>query len=228
MAKLQNYSRAQDRIAGTDAIYDQKNPFSATRLQHFVFNHLGAMFIWCLVLLLGACSKPLASEPDLIVALQQMQELATVEYTVSKVVKANDNKDWYKWGDRKILFTCQASIKAGINLSQITNEDISIDGKQIKMRLPLPKILSVNMPPENIRMAYSEVDIFRSDFTSQEKNSLLVQAEKQIWAVAAQTGILEQAKLNTQTFMLQWLRQMGFEQIELSFDKTADFEQKAG
>ena len=227
MAKLEKYTKAKAFPAGPGAIHSKKKNISATRLQHWFPRLIPALLLLFIVMAVG-CSKPVATAPEMIVALQQMQELATVEYTVSKVVKANDNKDWYKWGDRKILFTCQAAIKAGIDLSQLKNEDISISGKQIKMRLPQPKILSVNMPPENIRMAFSEVGVFRSDFSSQEKNSLLVQAEKQIWAVAPQTGILDQAKLNTQTFMLHWLMQMGFEQIELSFDKDAELEPKAG
>ncbi len=165
-----------------------------------------------------ACRQKMPGEIETIAALRQMQELATVEYTVTKVVKANDNKDWYKFGDRKILFTCEAAIKAGIDLSQLEENNIHIRGKDIDIQLPPPKILTVNMPPENIKMAYADVGILRSNFSAEEKNALLVQAEKQIGQAARESGILDQAKLNTQTFMLQWLRQMGFEQIALSFD----------
>ena len=36
--------------------------------------------------------------------LTEMSELGTVEYTVTKVVKASDDAKWYQFGDRKILF----------------------------------------------------------------------------------------------------------------------------
>jgi hypothetical protein len=170
-------------------------------------------------LLLVSCHKKMPDTPETIHALQNLQSLATVEYTITKVVKANDNADWYKPGDRKILFTCQASVKAGVDLSAIQPDDITIDGKEIRIHLPSPKILTVNMPPENIKLAYSEVGLFRSDFTNAEKDALVAQAEKQIWNAGETAGIIAQAKLNTQTFMNNFLLQLGFEKIELTYEK---------
>lgn len=170
--------------------------------------------------LFGACKSKLPNEAETVAALQNLQELATVEYTVTKVVKANDNKDWYTIGDRKILLTCQASIKAGIDLAQLQPKDISVSGKSIEITLPAPKILTVNLPPENIKVAYSEVGVLRSNFTSSEKDALMAQAEKQMWAAGNELGIINQAKLNTQTFMNHFLQQLGFENIELTYDEA--------
>ena len=39
--------------------------------------------------------------------MSELTELGTVEYTISKIVKANDNS-FYTIGDRKILFSCKA------------------------------------------------------------------------------------------------------------------------
>lgn len=180
-----------------------------------------SVYIYILLFfLLAACKSQLPGNIETIAALQNMQELATVEYTVTKVVKANDNKIWYTIGDRKILLTCQASIKAGIDLAQLRPDDIKVRGKSITIRLPEPKILSVNLPPENIKVAYSEVGILRSDFTTAEKDALMAQAEKQIWAAGNDLGILEQAKLNTQTFLVGFLKQMGFESIGLEYGNS--------
>jgi len=55
-----------------------------------------------------------------VLGLQQMSELATSEYVVTKIIKANDNATWYKIGDRKILMTCKASLVAGIDLEALT------------------------------------------------------------------------------------------------------------
>ncbi|MES2646302.1 MAG: DUF4230 domain-containing protein [Bacteroidota bacterium] len=172
---------------------------------------------------LGSCRKKMPDNVETVLALQNLQSLATVEYTITKVVKANDNLDWYKPGDRKILFTCQASVKAGIDLAAIQPGDIEIDGKKISIQLPQPKILTVNMPPENIKLAYSEVGLFRSDFTNAEKDALVAQAEKQIWNAGETAGIIAQARLNTQTFLNNYLLQLGFEKIELTYgEKSPD------
>jgi hypothetical protein len=165
------------------------------------------------------CQRRLPDPAVTVQSLQKLQQLATVSYEVSKVVKANDNLTWYKVGDRKILLTCHATIKAGIDLGKIKPEDIDVSGRKITLRLPPPEIISVNLPPNNIRVAYQDVGIFRSDFTGQEIDLLMAQAEKQMWAAGASLGITDQAKVNTQLAVSKLLTTLGYEEVFLTFDK---------
>ena len=169
--------------------------------------------------LLVSCKDKMPDNIETIHALKNLQDLATVEYTITKVVKANDNIAWYKAGDRKILITCKASVKAGIDLAALQPDDIDIHGKSISIKLPAPRILTVNMPPENIKVAYSDIGFFRDGFTNAERDALMAQAEKQIWNAGEALGILSQAKLNTQTFLNNFLMQLGFEKVALSYDE---------
>ncbi len=176
-----------------------------------------------MALLLASCGgKRLPSPAETMATLQELQELATVEYTITKVVKANDNQTWYKFGDRKILITAEATVKGGIDLSALTEKNIIVDGKKISIQLPQPKILSVNLPPQNIKVAFQDVDLFRSQFTSGERDALLAQAEQQIRNSGNELGILEQAKTNTQLFFSNFLIQLGFEEVKLSYDKLPE------
>lgn len=50
--------------------------------------------------------------------LSDMSELGTVEYTVKKIISADDAV-WYKYGDRKILYSCVVYLKAGIDLFDV-------------------------------------------------------------------------------------------------------------
>lgn len=170
------------------------------------------------IALCGCGSKRLPNPAETVATLQEIQELATVEYTISKVVKASDNQTWYKIGDRKILITCEATVKAGINMKGITEKNIVTSGKTIRIQLPPPKVLSVNLPPEGIQVAFEEVSFFRKEFTSAERDDLLKQAEEQIRNSGSELGILAQAKTNTQLFLSKFLLQLGFEKVEISFD----------
>jgi hypothetical protein len=169
-------------------------------------------------LLMSSCRNKVPDAAQTVAALQNLRNLATVEYTVTKVVKANDNITWYKPGERKILITCEASVKAGIDLSAITSDDIHISGKFITIYLPQPKILTVNMPPSNIKVAYTDIGFFRDNFTTAERDALVTQAEKQIWAAGESLGIIGQAKINTESFLNQFLTQLGFEKITITYD----------
>ncbi len=153
--------------------------------------------------------------------LQEIQELGTVEYTITKVVKANDNKTWFKLGERKILITSEATVKAGIDLNGLSEKDINRSGKTITIQLPQPKILSVNIPPEKIKVAFEKVSLFRDPFTGRERDGLMVQAEKQIRNSEVATGIIEQSKINTQLLLSHLLMQLGFEKVILSYDKLS-------
>ncbi len=172
-----------------------------------------------------ACTKRSETPIDTVAMLREIDELATTEYTITKVVKATDNKTWFKPGERKILITTEATVKAGIDMKGITEKDISRSGKTITIHLPPPRILSVNIPPEKIKVAFEKVSMFRDPFTSKERNDLMIQAENQIRNSGTELGIIDQAKINTRLLLSRVLMQAGFEKVILTYDKTAQDKQ---
>lgn len=151
-----------------------------------------------------------------------MSDLATVEYTVTKIIKANDNKTWFKIGSRKILMSCEAHIKAGIDMSAINENNFRRNGKSIVVSLPPPKIISVSIPPEKIKTEYEEVSVFREGFSTPDRDALATQAETQIYNSIAALGILDQAKVNTSIFVRNFLQRLGFENISINYDGTLE------
>ncbi|MEO7264095.1 MAG: DUF4230 domain-containing protein, partial [Ferruginibacter sp.] len=147
----------------------------------------------------------------------EMSDLATVEYTVTKIIKANDNKTWFKIGDRKILMSCEAHIKAGVDMSSITAKDFKIDGKQIEVQLPEPKVISLSIPAETIKVEYQDISLFRDPFKNAERDKLAVQAEAQIRNSIESLGILQQAKINGSLFVNNLLTRLGYEKIIITY-----------
>lgn len=147
--------------------------------------------------------------------LQDMSEMATVEFVVSKVVKVNDVPDWYKIGDRKLLISTKARIKAGTNMGEIGEDDIMISGNSIELRIPHARVISLHMDPESIKEEYSRTGFFRSSFTNEERYAFLTQAEKEIKESILQMGVLQRANAHAVAFFESWLRVMGFEQVNV-------------
>lgn len=170
-----------------------------------------------LIILCVGCNKK-EKQLQQVLALQQMNDLATVEYVVTKIIKANDNKTWYKIGDRKILMSCKATLTAGIDLTAIKATQVNIDGKNITLTLPHSKMISVNIKPEDIVEAYQAVDILRQPFNSEERNQLAMQAEKQINESVGELGILQTAETNAALFVNNFLRRLGYKSIKINFD----------
>jgi hypothetical protein len=147
--------------------------------------------------------------------LKEMSDMAAVEFVVSKVVKVNDVPDWYKIGDRKLLISCKARIKAGINMGEIQEDDIVIKGKSVELRIPHSRIVSLNMDPESIKEEYSKTDFFRSNFTNEDRYSFLAQAEREITESIPQMGVLLRANAHAIAFFESWLRLLGFEEVRV-------------
>lgn len=182
--------------------------------------------VFILLLLIFGCAKKANPEPS-VLTLREMSDLATVEYTVTKMIKASDNNTWFKIGDRKILMSCRAHIKAGIDMSLVRQSNFKIKDKNIEVTLPSPKIISLSLPPEEIKIEYEETGAFRDKFSTGDRDALAAQAEKQIRNSIDSLGILNQAKANTALFVTGFLKKLGYENINInyngdSFSNTAE------
>ena len=139
-------------------------------------------------------------------AITAMKQLSLVEYRVSKIIKADDDGAWYKIGDRKILLSCTAYLKAGIDLAAFGPDDVDIDwtGKRVTVTIPHATLLSLDMPPSH-------------SFSAEDRNALLRQGEKQIRSSVPSLGILEKADENARRFFESVFQKMGFETVEVVF-----------
>lgn len=174
-------------------------------------------YLFIILFFFSGCTPKEAPKPN-IFTLLEMSDLATVEYTVTKIIKASDNKTWFKVGDRNILMSCEARIKAGIDMSAINEHSFKINEKNIQVTLPQPKIVSFSMRPESIKTEYEETGIFRDKFTAAERNAIAAQAEKQIRNSIESLGILQQAKVNTAIFVTNFLKRLGYENISINYN----------
>ena len=183
----------------------------------------GTFFVLLLTaLMLSGCADRVPEDTTQreIEAISQMRELSLVEYRVRKIVKANDEGEWYKIGDRKILLSCTAYLKAGIDLSGFSAENVDInrlDGS-VTVTVPHAKLLSLDMPASEIREEYDHVTMLRHSFSAEERNALLRQGEKQIRDSVPSLGILEKAEENARRFFESVFTKMGFTSVEVVFE----------
>lgn len=188
-----------------------------------IFHTVGTFFVLLLtIFMVPGCSERVPEDTTQreIEAISQMRELSLVEYRVRKIVKANDEGEWYKIGDRKILLSCTAYLKAGIDLSGFSVENVDInrlDGS-VTVTVPHAKLLSLDMPASEIREEYDHVTMLRQSFTAEERNALLRQGEKQIRNSVPSLGILEKAEENARRFFESVFTKMGFTSVEVVFE----------
>lgn len=167
-----------------------------------------------------SCGKRNLPNVSSVFAFTQMSELATVEYTLTKVVKANDNSTWYTLGDRKIVMSVIAYAKAGIDLSKVSNKINVNNANELTIKLPPAKLISLNIPPDGIKEEGTQIGMLRKKYTNAEKNNLLQQAEQSILHTIDSLGILKKAELNAIQFVKNYTAQLGYNKVNVIIDPS--------
>jgi hypothetical protein len=177
------------------------------------------IFIFLLFIVVISCNnKDDLKNRKEIFAFKEMSDVATVEYTLSKVVKANDNSTWYKLGNRKIVMSVIAYAKAGIDLSTVSEDKITINNNNVKVILPHAKLINLNIPPDEIKEETTDIGTLRWQYTNEEKNNLLIQAEQSIRQSIDSIGIIKKAEENATNFISNFIKRLGYSNVSISFD----------
>ncbi len=182
--------------------------------------------IWPMILLaavlLSSCNKE-EKESAWQQRIRQVSELGTVQYTVQKVV-SNSDETWQIFGNRKILFSFKAVIKAGIDMDKFDTESvrISVDKKHktksISLVLPLPEVLSYNISPDDVKVVYHQVSFLRTEYSVEELNAIEAKGELELKEDKELTDmILKDARQNAAIFMEMLLRENGFTNVTITF-----------
>ncbi len=168
---------------------------------------------------LFACSEEKELRTD-VYEIREVGVLATTEYTLGKIVRLSDDQAWYKFGDRKILISTKAKVKAGVNLTAIKEGDIEIVGNKIKIKLPPVEITSFEMKPGDVRTEMIDVNGFRMGFSQEEKNLILRLGEASIRKEMYSTSILQEARKNTTTFVRDFYKQLGYDEVVIEYQEN--------
>jgi hypothetical protein len=95
--------------------------------------------------------RPRWDSPAVVAQVRQLNQLATVKYTVQKVVGLTEQKQ--PFGSEAILLIVQANVEAGIDLSNLRSDDVSIRGDgTIVLRLPPPRLLNVSVDEKETKV----------------------------------------------------------------------------
>ena len=156
-------------------------------------------------------------QPSVLVQVQQLNRLETASFTIEKVIEGGVDQGSpvlnALLGDR-LLFIAHGNVIAGVDLSQLQPEDVSVhDNQSISLRLPPAGVLSQSLD-NGLSRVY---DRQRGLLTTGDPNletQVRQEADQQILQAACQGGILQQANTNAQTQVRALLVTMGFSQVE--------------
>ena len=173
------------------------------------------------------------SLPMLIMQVQKCSKLYTAEYRVHKIVTHDDalrlkgsllQKEFnikVPMGDRKVAIPIDAKLKAYIDFSKFSEENVERDGDKITIILPDPQVTmtSSKIDQKNVRQY---VGLTRSNFSDEELSNYQQQGRAAIIDGIPKMGIIESAQANATKVLVPMLVEMGYkeENIIIVFRKT--------
>jgi hypothetical protein len=155
------------------------------------------------------------SQPTVVNRIQRLQRLETVVYTMDKIVTGEHENPFlpnFLAGDR-ILLLVHGEAVAGIDFGNLKSGDVSIQGKNIRLRLPQPQLFSTRLDSDKTRV-YSRQTGLLVPVDPDLESHVRQEAEHQLQEAALQDGILQTAQLNARSTITSLLAGLGFEKID--------------
>jgi len=158
----------------------------------------------------------IASQGSVVERIQQLQRLETVVYNMDKIVtgeKDNPILPNFLAGDR-LLMLVHGQVVAGVDFSQLGSRDIQVNGKQVHVHLPNPRVLMTRLDNSKTRV-YSRNTGLLVPVDPNLETEVRQEAEQELLQEALQDGILNTARQNARTTITSLLLGLGFEKVEV-------------
>lgn len=197
-----------------------------------VLGVLGLLAAWGISSILSAIPTPSdlaeALEPEpfeeigpvVITSIRDLANLTTVEVVEYTIVEKGTDSSWLDWarGDSLRLFAV-ANIGAGVDLSQVTIRDVSVDDAGVvEISLPAAEIQYVAVDNEATQILEREVGLLTKGDPRLESDARQV-AEEVLVQSALETGILETAETNARNVLTDFLLSLGYQDVIVEFDR---------
>jgi hypothetical protein len=154
------------------------------------------------------------SQPTVVDRIQRLQRLETVVYTMDKIVtgeRANPIFPDFLAGDR-LLMLVHGEVVAGIDFSNLKPGDVQVEGKQIRLHLPVSQVFSTRIDSARTRVYSRQTGLLVPSDPNLE-TQVRQEGEHQLQEAALADGILRTAQDNAASTVTSLLQGLGFEKI---------------
>jgi Protein of unknown function (DUF4230) len=154
--------------------------------------------------------------PPAVLQVRAIADLGTAQSLMSTVVEADKARVGNILYERLVLIAC-GRVKAGIDLSQLRDEDVTVEGDVVTVRLPRAKLLDVYLiddasQPCTTRV-YDRTNLILLPETRELESQAREKALEAIRQTAQQSGLLSDADRNARTIIERLLLNAGYQQV---------------
>jgi Protein of unknown function (DUF4230) len=147
--------------------------------------------------------------------IQQLQRLETVRFSMDKIISGEHDSPYlpkFLVSDR-LLLVVHGDVIAGVDLSQLQSQDVSIEDKTISIRIPKSQILVTRLDNSKTRVYSRDTGLFSSPDPNLE-TEVRQEAERQLQDAALKDNILKTADDNARSTLSALLGSLGFTAVQ--------------
>lgn len=154
--------------------------------------------------------------PVVVEGIQELDQLATVRWTESVVVTRESGGtqiERFLTGER-VLLVATGDVEAGVDLAQLGDDDVRVDGDSVTIRLPEPRILSTSLDEEQSRVYdrdFGILNLHPDDALAEEARAVAVE---RIEEAARDEDIIAQARQNAESSIRAFVTSLGFGEVQ--------------
>lgn len=154
--------------------------------------------------------------PDPVTIVHEVRTLArleTIQYSVEKVITAESGQGLFGFlvGDR-LLFVAHGTVIAGVDLEKLQPDDLRVEDGVLYVQLPEAEVFIASLDNERSYI-YDRQQGFLTRGNQLLETEARQAAEDEILNAALEDGILEQAQVNAESYLLRLFLNLGFPDV---------------
>lgn len=154
--------------------------------------------------------------PVVVEGIRDLNQLATVRWTESVLITRESGGTGFEriFSGERVLLIAVGEVEAGVNLADMGEDDVQVDGDRVTIRLPEPEILSTSLEEDETRVYdrdFGSLNFRPDDELVEEARG---EAEDEVEQAARENGILDYAQRNAEDSIRAFVTTLGFEEVE--------------
>lgn len=154
--------------------------------------------------------------PDPVTVIRDVRTLSrleTIQFTIEKVVTAERGQGSleFLFGD-ELIFVAHGYVIAGVDLGKMASDDMWLEDGVLYVRLPTPEIFVATLDNDKSYVYDRDTGLFTRGDIYLETEARQA-AEDEIETAALEDGILDQARVNAETYLSKLLNSLGYPDI---------------
>ena len=153
--------------------------------------------------------------PVVVEGIQDLDQLATVRWKETVIITRESGGTELEQlvAGEEVTVVATGDVEAGVDLTDLAQDDVQVNGETVTIRLPEPEILSVNLDEEETRVYdrdFGLLNVRPDDALVEEARDAAVD---KIEEAARNEDILDQAGRNAENSIRAFVTSLGFEEV---------------